>query len=62
MSYSWPGNKKRKMKMSYYCPDCDIYFEEDDPRLEERTHEGLFRCPECSRPLDFGDDDDLEEN
>ena len=46
--------------MSYYCPDCEICFEEDDPRLEERTNEGLFRCPECSRPLDFGDDDELE--
>ena len=33
---------------------------EGDYRLEERTHDGLFRCPECSRPLDFDDEDDPE--
>ncbi len=44
----------------YCCPDCGLSFEEGDYRLEERTHDGLFRCPECSRPLDFDDEDDPE--
>jgi DNA-directed RNA polymerase subunit RPC12/RpoP len=59
MYHPWPGYNKKESKM-YCCPDCGLSFEEGDYRLEERTHDGLFRCPECSRPLDFDDEDDPE--
>lgn len=46
--------------MKWYCDNDEVVFAENDPRLEERTSEGLPRCPICGKALEPLDDDDEE--
>lgn len=44
-----------------YCPNCDEYYQDGDPRIEERNNMMLERCPVCGDPLECVDDEENEE-
>ena len=35
-----------------YCPNCDEYYQDDDPRIEERNNMMLERCPVCGERVE----------
>jgi len=48
--------------MKWYCEDCERTFDDSDPRLEDRSHDGYPRCPICGRNLEPAEEDDAEES